>query len=116
SGPERRYGMSAIRTCPLCGLRFDNPPILELHIREDHRRRGRGAAPAGGRAAAPGPPRAPRPPGGGRRTGAARPPAPPPPPAAGAGRQMWAMPANGPGQLAIVYGSVTGPFLGEPRL
>ncbi|HXZ72348.1 MAG TPA: hypothetical protein VEH31_15970 [Streptosporangiaceae bacterium] len=33
-----------IRTCPLCGLRFDNLPILELHIREDHRRRGRRAA------------------------------------------------------------------------
>jgi hypothetical protein len=35
--------MSAIliRTCPLCGLRFDNLPILELHIREDHRRRER---------------------------------------------------------------------------
>jgi hypothetical protein len=30
-----------IRTCPLCGLRFGNLPILELHIREDHRRRGR---------------------------------------------------------------------------
>jgi hypothetical protein len=30
-----------IRTCPLCGLRFDNLPILELHIREDHRRRER---------------------------------------------------------------------------
>jgi len=30
-----------IRTCPLCGLRFDNLPILELHIREDHRRQGR---------------------------------------------------------------------------
>jgi hypothetical protein len=33
-----------IRTCPLCGLRFDNLPILELHIREDHRRRERQAA------------------------------------------------------------------------
>ena len=33
-----------IRTCPLCGLRFDNLPILELHIREDHRRRGAGPA------------------------------------------------------------------------
>ena len=32
-----------IRTCPLCGLRFDNLPILELHIREDHRRRERHA-------------------------------------------------------------------------
>jgi hypothetical protein len=28
-----------IRTCPLCGLRFTNTPLLELHIREDHRRR-----------------------------------------------------------------------------
>jgi hypothetical protein len=28
-----------VRTCPLCGLRFDNLPILELHIREDHRPR-----------------------------------------------------------------------------
>lgn len=34
-----------IRTCPLCGLRFDNLPILELHIREDHRRPGRRPAP-----------------------------------------------------------------------
>lgn len=25
--------------CPLCGLRFENQPIMELHIREDHRRR-----------------------------------------------------------------------------
>jgi hypothetical protein len=46
-----------IRTCPLCGLRFDNLPILELHVREDHRRRGRrpaqvdgGSAGTGGRA------------------------------------------------------------------
>ena len=37
-----------IRTCPLCGLRFDNLPILELHIREDHRRRGRRPAPDDG--------------------------------------------------------------------
>jgi hypothetical protein len=35
-----------IRTCPLCGLRFDNTPILELHIREDHRRRQRRRAPS----------------------------------------------------------------------
>lgn len=27
-----------IGTCPLCGLRFGNMPLLELHIREDHRR------------------------------------------------------------------------------
>jgi hypothetical protein len=25
-----------IDTCPLCGLRFRNRPLLELHIREDH--------------------------------------------------------------------------------
>ena len=36
-----------IRTCPLCGLRFSNTPLLELHIREDHRRRRR-PAPDGG--------------------------------------------------------------------
>jgi len=43
AAPERRDGMSAtlIRTCPLCGLRFDNLPIFELHIREDHRRQER---------------------------------------------------------------------------
>lgn len=27
--------------CPLCGLRFASRPLLELHIREDHRRHGR---------------------------------------------------------------------------
>jgi hypothetical protein len=27
--------------CPLCGLRFDSRPLLELHIREDHRQRAR---------------------------------------------------------------------------
>jgi hypothetical protein len=25
--------------CPLCGLRFENKPLLDLHIREDHRQR-----------------------------------------------------------------------------
>jgi len=30
-----------VRTCPLCGLRFSNLPLLELHIREDHPRRKR---------------------------------------------------------------------------
>jgi hypothetical protein len=25
--------------CPLCGLRFGSRPLLELHIREDHRQR-----------------------------------------------------------------------------
>jgi hypothetical protein len=42
-----------IRTCPLCGLRFDNLPILELHIREDHRPRERRAAPDDGDPADP---------------------------------------------------------------
>ena len=25
--------------CPLCGLRFGNKPLLDLHVREDHRQR-----------------------------------------------------------------------------
>jgi len=25
-----------IETCPLCGLRFGNRPLLGLHIRDDH--------------------------------------------------------------------------------
>ena len=33
-------------TCPLCGLRYASRPMLELHIREDHRRRRR-AEPGG---------------------------------------------------------------------
>lgn len=32
-----------IATCPLCGLRYANRPLLELHIREDHRPRRRHA-------------------------------------------------------------------------
>jgi hypothetical protein len=28
-------------TCPLCGLRFPGRPLLDLHIREDHRERDR---------------------------------------------------------------------------
>jgi hypothetical protein len=27
-----------IATCPLCGLRFANRALLELHVREDHQR------------------------------------------------------------------------------
>ena len=26
-------------TCPLCGLRFTFGPLLELHLRDDHRHR-----------------------------------------------------------------------------
>ena len=49
--------------CPLCGLRFANKPLLDLHVREDHRPRARHAQssrrdPGGTRAA---PPRADRP-------------------------------------------------------
>ena len=33
-------------TCPLCGLRYASKPLLELHIREDHRQRRR-AEPGG---------------------------------------------------------------------
>jgi hypothetical protein len=32
-------------TCPVCGLRFTFGPLLELHVREDHRQRGRAAEP-----------------------------------------------------------------------
>lgn len=31
--------------CPMCGLRFASKPLLELHIREDHRRRDQRAQP-----------------------------------------------------------------------
>ena len=30
-------------TCPLCGLRYTDRPLLDLHIREDHRPRDRHA-------------------------------------------------------------------------
>jgi hypothetical protein len=33
--------ITQIATCPLCGLRFSNRPLLELHLREDHPRRPR---------------------------------------------------------------------------
>jgi hypothetical protein len=32
-------------TCSLCGLRFENRPLLELHLREDHPQRGASAEP-----------------------------------------------------------------------
>ena len=35
-------------TCPLCGLRFPGRPLLDLHIRDDHRERDRSAEPAPG--------------------------------------------------------------------
>jgi hypothetical protein len=35
-------------TCSVCGLRFENRPILELHVREDHRKRGSPADPGPG--------------------------------------------------------------------
>jgi hypothetical protein len=38
----------AVATCPLCGLGFANPALLELHLRDDHPRRPRPAGqPAG---------------------------------------------------------------------
>ena len=33
-------------TCPLCGLRFASRPLLELHVREDHRDPDRTPGPA----------------------------------------------------------------------
>ena len=51
-------------TCPLCGLRFPGRPLLDLHLREDHRERARRpAGPAPGGAPGPGTP------GGGANTG-----------------------------------------------
>jgi hypothetical protein len=38
-GQEDGMPSTLVRTCPLCGLRFSNNPLLELHIREDHPRR-----------------------------------------------------------------------------
>jgi len=40
-------------TCSLCGLRFENRPLLELHLREDHPQRGAFAEPGRGTPAAP---------------------------------------------------------------
>ena len=41
-------------TCPLCGLRYADRPLLDLHIREDHAQRD-------DKPAAPPPPRTPPP-------------------------------------------------------
>jgi hypothetical protein len=66
--------------CPLCGLRYADRPLLELHIREDHRQREHTAtAPA-----APAPDPAPDP----ALDPAPAPPAAPPPHAARTG--SWA--------------------------
>jgi len=35
-------------TCSVCGLRFENRPLLELHVREDHPQRGPTAEPGQG--------------------------------------------------------------------
>jgi hypothetical protein len=35
-------------TCPLCGLRYTDRPLLELHLREDHFRRDHRAEPPPG--------------------------------------------------------------------
>jgi hypothetical protein len=47
-------------TCSFCGLRFENRPLLELHVREDHPQRGEPVKPgqgnpAGARASRPHP-------------------------------------------------------------
>ena len=53
-------------TCPLCGLRYADRPLLDLHIREDHAQRDdKPAAPPPPRtpppATAPAPPKVPAP-------------------------------------------------------
>lgn len=40
-----------IPTCPFCGLRFENEPLLELHVREDHPQHGTSAQPRQGKPA-----------------------------------------------------------------
>jgi len=40
---------ATISTCPLCGLRYDNPRMLELHLREDHPRPPQQGQPKGNR-------------------------------------------------------------------
>jgi hypothetical protein len=48
---------STTTTCPLCGLRFPGRPLLDLHIRDDHRERDhRPAEPAHGGSAGAGAP------------------------------------------------------------
>jgi hypothetical protein len=39
AGKEGIMPTSHITVCTLCGLRFANRPLLEWHIREDHKRR-----------------------------------------------------------------------------
>ena len=43
-------------TCPFCGLRFPGRPLLDLHMREDHRERNRPAEPGHDDLVAPGRP------------------------------------------------------------
>jgi hypothetical protein len=45
-----------IPACPLCGLRFANRPLFDLHIREDHRQRNRHAEPDHNHSGDPGDP------------------------------------------------------------
>jgi hypothetical protein len=47
--------------CPLCGLRYADRPLLELHIREDHRQREHTAAAPAAPAPDPAPDPAPAP-------------------------------------------------------
>jgi hypothetical protein len=44
-------------TCPLCGLRYADRPLLDLHIREDHVQRQQAPEPGPGEPGDTGPPR-----------------------------------------------------------
>jgi hypothetical protein len=74
--------------CPLCGLRYADRPLLELHIREDHRQREHTAAAPAAPASDPAPDPAPAPPAAPAPDPAHAPPAAPPPRAARTG--SWA--------------------------
>jgi hypothetical protein len=56
-GPEEDEMSSTLTTtCPLCGLRFPGRPLLDLHMRDDHRKRDRPAEPDRGDSRDPGAP------------------------------------------------------------
>ena len=56
-GPEEDEMSSMLTTtCPFCGLRFPGRPLLDLHMREDHRERNRPAEPGHDDLVAPGRP------------------------------------------------------------
>jgi len=73
-------------TCPVCGLRFENRPLLELHVREDHVERTNPADPGLGN-----------------------------PADSPASRPRHRSPANGHGESPTTSGTKAGPGTADPR-